>query len=138
MLILRWLNATQRLARLINPASTLLQTTQTVNLATKRHRDMTKEDMILEAIAEIRKGQIDMGKDVAVLNHVCSSIEELKMDMAVLKNKHDTGNRSDRAMVGISVFALLVSICVAITSCKGCINEEPKRSPYPISPNRLR
>ena len=137
MRILRWYRDTLTLD--VSISLIHLPTTQTINHVKKRHRDMTKEDMILEAISEIRKGQIEMGKDVAVLKYVSSSLEEMKTDMAVLKDKHNTGNRSERAMVGMSLLALLVSICVAVTSCRGCIDESKNnKRTYPISPNRLR
>ena len=38
------------------------------------------------------------------------------IDLAVLKDKHDNGNRSERISAGMAVFAILISIIVAVTS----------------------
>lgn len=85
---------------------------------------MTKEDIILQQVNKAIDKIDVLSQDVAVLNHVTASIDELRSDMAVMKDKHNVGNRSERLMVGISVFALLVSICVAVASCKDCFNEK--------------
>ena len=97
-----------------------LQATQTVNHAVKNkgYADMTKEDLILEAIKEVREGQIMMGKDVAVLNYVSSSVSQMVEDVAVLKSKHDTGNLSAKISAFCAILALVIAGCVAITSCK--------------------
>jgi hypothetical protein len=90
---------------------------------------MTKEDMMLELVKEIRENQIKMGQDVAVLNHVTSTMEDIKTDMAVLKAKHNTGNLSERVCAGVAILALLVSVTVAVTSCKEHKNASNGRYP---------
>ena len=62
--------------------------------------------------------------EVAVLKHVSTSIEQMNSDLAVLKSKHDTGNTSEKVCASVAILALLVSSCVAVTSCTDK-NEKP-------------
>lgn len=61
---------------------------------------MTKEDMILEELQEMRK-----------------QISEMAIDLGVLKYRHNDGNKSEKVAVGIAALALLVSILVSVSSC---------------------
>jgi len=87
---------------------------------------MTKEDMILELIKEVRDNQAIMSQDVAVLKHISKSVEDMRTDVAILKSKHDTGNRSDRIVAGTSILAILLSVAVFAVSCKGCTDDRNK------------
>ena len=99
---------------------------------------MTKEDMILEELRELRKDVQVVSKDVAVLQHVTASLDELKTDMAVMKSKHDTGNKSERISAGVAILALLVSIVVAASSCKEKQNAQEANGRIPIPFNTSR
>jgi len=114
---------------------TPLRMIQTVKHAGKRVKEMavTKDDMILEELRYLRSSMDAMRSEVAVLKHVSESMEELKADTAVLKAQHNTGNLSEKVCASVAILALLVSSCVAVTSCKDMNKDEKDNGRRPIS-----
>ena len=71
----------------------------------------SKEDLIL---AEVR--------------HLRTQQDNMAMDVAVLKAKHDTGNLSEKAAVFVAILALLISTFTIVTSCKEKSSEAHNRN----------
>lgn len=117
---LKCCNAMQMTGERIGPGLIHSPKIQIVKPAGKEKGRMavTKDDMILEELRYLRNSMDAVRSEVAVLKHVSTSIEEMNRDLAVLKAKHDTGNMSEKVCASVAILALIVSSCVAATSCK--------------------
>jgi len=98
---------------------------------------VTKDDMILEELRYLRNSMDAMRSEVAVLKHVSVSIEEMNRDLAVLKSKHDTGNMSEKVCASVAILALIVSSCVAATSCKEHTKNASANGRKPVNAHML-
>jgi len=61
------------------------------------------------------------------LKHLRTKVDDISLDVAVLNDKHDNGNRSERLAAGTSLLAVLISIVAMIctlNSCSGTYNPE--------------
>lgn len=73
------------------------------------------------------------------LKYIRAKLDKAAEDVAVLKSKHDTGNRSEKISAGVAILALIVSIIVGVSACTEKQSEKiHNRKPVPVNFNHIR